>query len=183
MSKGRLFIISGASGAGKGTVLEKLFETSDNLFYSVSATTRGPRPGETDGADYYFKTRDEFERMIENGEFLEYAQYAGNYYGTPAAPVRSRIENGQNVILEIDLQGCLQVKEKMPDAVSVFIAPPSFEELERRLRGRGTETEEKIRERLETAKKELEAAAIYDYTVINDDVESAARRLRSIMSV
>ena len=139
MNKGSLFIVTGPSGAGKGAVLGGLQRNIDNVFYSVSATTRLPRPGEVDGVNYYFLTRERFQEMIANGELLEHAEYVGNYYGTPEGPVNDMLAEGKDVILEIEVQGALIVKEKRPDAILVFIAPPSFEVLESRLRGRGTE--------------------------------------------
>ena len=146
--RGVLFVFSGPSGVGKGTLKAKLFEEfADQIAYSVSATTRGPREGEVDGKDYFFISRQEFERRVKNNEFLEHAEFAGNCYGTPRAYVEKLLDSGMNVVLEIDVQGALQVMKSMPECVSVFILPPSFEELEHRLRGRGTETEEKVRER------------------------------------
>lgn len=143
--KGVLFVFSGPSGVGKGTLKAKLFEEfAGKIAYSVSATTRGPREGEADGKDYFFITRQEFESRVQNNEFLEHAVFAGNCYGTPRAYVEKLLNSGMNVVLEIDVQGALQVMQSMPECVSIFILPPSFEELERRLRGRGTETEEKI---------------------------------------
>ena len=147
--RGVLFVFSGPSGVGKGTLKAKLFEEfADRIAYSVSATTRGPREGEVDGKDYFFISRQEFERRVKNNEFLEHAEFAGNCYGTPRAYVEKLLDSGMNVVLEIDVQGALQVMKSMPECVSVFILPPSFEELEHRLRGRGTETEEKVRERM-----------------------------------
>ena len=152
-NKGTLFVITGPSGAGKGTVLKKVIQSLDGLYFSVSATTRKPREGEVDGVHYHFLTRERFEELIEKDRFLEYAQYAGNYYGTPPRDPE-HLEQGHDVILEIELQGALQVKKRLPKAVLVFIAPPSFEELESRLRGRGTETDEVIRNRLAIARQE-----------------------------
>jgi guanylate kinase len=137
-NKGTLFVITGPSGAGKGTVLKQVIQSLDNVYFSVSATTRAPREGEQDGVHYHFLTRERFEQLIENDRFLEYARYAENYYGTPLDPVEDHLAQGHDVILEIELQGALQVKKRLPKAVLVFIAPPSFEELESRLRGRGT---------------------------------------------
>ena len=180
--KGILFVFSGPSGVGKGTLKAKLFEEfADRIAYSVSATTRGPREGEVDGKDYFFISRQEFERRVKNNEFLEHAEFAGNCYGTPRAYVEKLLDSGMNVVLEIDVQGALQVMKSMPECVSVFILPPSFEELEHRLRGRGTETEEKVRERLETAKRELPYAPQYDYQIVNGgDIEAAYQRLREV---
>lgn len=180
--RGVLFVFSGPSGVGKGTLKAKLFEEfADRIAYSVSATTRGPREGEVDGKDYFFISRQEFERRVKNNEFLEHAEFAGNCYGTPRAYVEKLLDNGMNVVLEIDVQGALQVMKSMPECVSVFILPPSFEELEHRLRGRGTETEEKVRERLETAKRELPYAPQYDYQIVNGgDIEAAYQSLRDV---
>ncbi len=180
--RGVLFVFSGPSGVGKGTLKAKLFEEfADRIAYSVSATTRGPREGEVDGKDYFFISRQEFERRVKNNEFLEHAEFAGNCYGTPRAYVEKLLDSGMNVVLEIDVQGALQVMKSMPECVSVFILPPSFEELERRLRGRGTETEEKVRERLETAKRELPYAPQYDYQIVNGgDIEAAYQSLREV---
>lgn len=180
--RGVLFVFSGPSGVGKGTLKAKLFEEfGDRIAYSVSATTRGPREGEVDGKDYFFISRQEFERRVKNNEFLEHAEFAGNCYGTPRAYVEKLLDSGMNVVLEIDVQGALQVMKSMPECVSVFILPPSFEELEHRLRGRGTETEEKVRERLETAKRELPYAPQYDYQIVNGgDIEAAYQSLRDV---
>ena len=180
--KGILFVFSGPSGVGKGTLKAKLFEEfTGRIAYSVSATTRGPREGEVDGKDYFFISRQEFERRVKNNEFLEHAEFAGNCYGTPRAYVEKLLDSGMNVVLEIDVQGALQVMKSMPECVSVFILPPSFEELEHRLRGRGTETEEKVRERLETAKRELPYAPQYDYQIVNGgDIEAAYQSLREV---
>ena len=180
--RGVLFVFSGPSGVGKGTLKAKLFEEfADRIAYSVSATTRGPREGEVDGKDYFFISRQEFERRVKNNEFLEHAEFAGNCYGTPRAYVEKLLDSGMNVVLEINVQGALQVMKSMPECVSVFILPPSFEELEHRLRGRGTETEEKVRERLETAKRELPYAPQYDYQIVNGgDIEAAYQSLRDV---
>ncbi len=180
--RGVLFVFSGPSGVGKGTLKAKLFEEfADRIAYSVSATTRGPREGEVDGKDYFFISRQEFERRVKNNEFLEHAEFAGNCYGTPRAYVEKLLDSGMNVVLEIDVQGALQVMKSMPECVSVFILPPSFEELEHRLRGRGTETEEKVRERLGTAKRELPYAPQYDSQIVNGgDIEAAYQSLRDV---
>ena len=180
--KGVLFVFSGPSGVGKGTLKAKLFEEfAGKIAYSVSATTRGPREGEVDGKDYFFITRQEFESRVQNNEFLEHAVFAGNCYGTPRAYVEKLLNSGMNVVLEIDVQGALQVMQSMPECVSIFILPPSFEELERRLRGRGTETEEKICQRLETAKHELPYWPKYDYQIVNGgDIDAAYAQLRAV---
>ena len=179
--KGTLFVITGPSGAGKGTVLKQVIQSLEGLYFSVSATTRKPREGEVDGVHYHFLTKERFEELIEKDRFLEYARYAENYYGTPLDPVEEHLEQGHDVILEIELQGALQVKKRLPKAVLVFIAPPSFEELENRLRGRGTETDEVIRNRLAIARQECANMDEFRYIVVNDEVESAADRLRAIM--
>ena len=180
--KGTLFVFSGPSGVGKGTLNAKLFEEFGNqMAFSVSATTRAPREGEIDGTHYFFISKQEFENRIANNDFLEYAQFAGNSYGTPKSYVMSLLEQGKNVLLEIEVQGAMQVMERMPSCVSIFVLPPSFEELERRLRGRGTETEEKILKRLETARGELAYADKYQYQIVNGgDLEAAYQELRSV---
>lgn len=180
--KGVLFVFSGPSGVGKGTLNAKLFEEfGHQMAFSVSATTRPPREGEIDGTHYFFISRQDFENRIANNDFLEHAQFAGNCYGTPRSYVTSLLEQGKNVLLEIEVQGAMQVMERMPDCVSIFVLPPSFEELERRLRGRGTETEEKIQKRLETAKGELAYANRYQYQIVNGgDLEAAYQELRSV---
>ena len=180
--RGTLFVFSGPSGVGKGTLNSKLFaEFGDQIAFSVSATTRAPREGEIDGKHYFFISRQEFENRIANNDFLEYAQFAGNCYGTPKPYVLSLLEQGKNVLLEIEVKGAMQVMERMPECVSIFVLPPSFEELERRLRGRGTESEEKVRARLETAREEITFAPRYRYRIINgEDVDAAYRELRDI---
>ena len=181
-SPGKLLIISGLSGAGKGTIIKKYFELyPDESVLSVSATTRAPRPGEENGVAYFFKTEDEFREMIEEGLFLEYACYVGNYYGTPAGWVKEQMASGKNVILEIEQQGAFQVKEKMPEAVMIFITAPSEAELIRRLKGRGSETEEQIRRRLEQAETEKEKIKFYDHVIVNEDVEKSAQKLHNII--
>ena len=182
MERGKTFIISGPSGVGKSTILHKLFERRGNLYFSVSATTRGPREGEVNGKHYHFTSVEDFKHMIEEDAFLEHAEFVGNYYGTPKRYVQEAMERGEDVILDIELQGAIQVHEKMPEAIRIFILPPSLEELERRLVSRGTETAEKIQGRLTRAKVEFESAHIYDYIVINDDVERTVRELDAIMT-
>ena len=179
--KGKTFIISGPSGVGKSTVLRTLFEGRDDLYFSVSATTRAPRPTETPDVDYRFIEAETFRQWIGAGEFLEYAEYVGNFYGTPKRYVDEAMEAGKDVILDIEVQGAAQVHELRPEVVRIFVAPPSWEELERRLKARGTDSPEKIQERLLRAKVELETADTYDYFVINDTVESAVKELRAIM--
>lgn len=175
MKKGLLIIISGPSGVGKGTVREYFMkDPSLNLSYSISMTTRKPRQGEVDGVDYLFVSREEFEKKIEEGEFLEWAEFVGNYYGTSIQQVEKLRNEGKNVILEIEVQGANQVKEKCPDAISIFIIPPSMEELEKRIRGRRSEPEEIIQQRLAKASQELKLVGNYKYVVCNDDPELAA---------
>ena len=180
--KGLLIVISGPSGVGKGTVRKALFERDDhNLVYSISMTTRKPRVGEINGKDYFFVSREEFEKRIKENGFLEYAEFVGNYYGTPIDEVKKQIAAGNEVVLEIEVQGALQVREKVKDAVFVFIAPPSLEYLYSRLHTRGTENEEIIKQRIEKAKKEIDLAYKYDYIVINDTVDNAADRIMAII--
>ena len=180
--KGILIVLSGPSGAGKSTVISALMGLRDDIRFSVSATTREPRPGEEDGRDYFFRTREEFDRMIAADACLEHAEYVGNCYGTPAGPVQERLEEGYNVLLDIEVQGAAQVMAKRPDAVSVFLCPPGMKELERRLRGRGTDTEEKIARRLAAARQECARAGEYAYIVVNDDAQTAARELDAIIT-
>jgi len=175
MKKGLLIIVSGPSGVGKGTVRDYYMKDETlNLTYSISMTTRQPRQGEVDGVDYIFVTREEFEQKIKEGEFLEWAEFVGNYYGTSLTQVNKLREEGKNVILEIEVQGANIVKEKCPDAISIFIIPPSIEELERRIRGRRSEAEEIIQQRLAKAAQELKLVGNYKYVVCNDDPELAA---------
>lgn len=182
MKQGHIIVVSGASGVGKGTVCKALKEKFPELYISVSATTRDPRPHEKDGIHYHFVTRQRFEEMIAQNELLEYAPYVGNYYGTPAAPVDKVLAEGQDVLLEIEAKGALRVKQTRPDAVLVFLAAPSFAELERRLRTRGDTSPEKIKERLETAREEYALAHQYDYIVVNDTVERARDEIATILA-
>ena len=168
MKKGLLFVISGPSGTGKGTVMKHLLETGE-YFYSVSATTRAPRPEDKEGVTYYFVTREQFEEKIAAGEMLEYAQYSGNYYGTPKSAVEKALAEGKNVILEIETLGALQVREKMPEAVLIFILPPDMETLRARLEGRGTETAEVIDLRMAQVKREVALLSRYDYAIVNEN--------------
>ena len=180
--KGLLVVISGPSGVGKGTVRKALFSRSGHdLVYSISMTTRKPRNGEIDGVDYYFVSKQKFEEEIEKGNLLEYAQFVGNYYGTPYDKVLEQLNKGNEVVLEIEVQGAMQVKAKKPDAVFIFIAPPSYGALEERLKHRGTENDEIIKERLQKARREIDQAPAYDYIVINDDVDNAADRIMAII--
>lgn len=179
--RGVLVIVSGFSGAGKGTVMKRLMEKYDSYSLSISATTRMPREGEQDGREYFFKTVDEFEEMIKNGQLIEYARYVGNYYGTPREYVEKQLDDGRNVILEIELQGALQVKEKIPETVLVFLTPPKAAELENRLRGRGTEDDETIKARLKRASEESDYMEKYDYVLVNDDLEKCVDDLNGII--
>jgi guanylate kinase len=180
--RGLLVVISGPSGVGKGTIRKALFEMPDNNFvYSVSMTTRKPRPGEKEGVDYFFVTRQEFEKGIQNGDFLEYAEFVGEYYGTPLNYIEKQLLEGKEVIIEIEVQGALQVREKMSEAVFVFIVPPSKKALVDRLTKRGTERTEDIQRRLEKAEREYNLAYKYDYIVVNDDVYNAADRIYAII--
>jgi len=180
--RGLLIVISGPSGVGKGTVRKALFELEGHdLVYSISMTTREPRDGEIDGEDYYFVSRDEFERRIEEDQFLEYAEFVGNYYGTPKDKVEAQLDLGKEVVLEIEVQGALQVRKKAKDGVFVFIAPPNKEALYRRLLRRGTEDPQTIQRRMDKAEREFPLAHKYDYIVVNDEVTNAADRILAII--
>lgn len=180
-SKGILLVVSGPSGVGKGTICKEFLKKSD-IFYSVSATTRTARAGEVDGVNYFFKTEDEFSEMIDKKEFLEWATFCGNYYGTPKHVVEEKLQMGIDVILEIDVQGAMQVRSNYPEGVFVFILPPSMEELENRIRGRKTESEEVINTRLQKAQKEIKTANKYNYLVLNDNLDEAVNSLNIILS-
>lgn len=184
MQKGLLIVMSGPSGVGKGTIREALFQTKEASQYrfSVSATTRSPRAGEQDGEAYYFKTKAEFETMIQNEELIEYAQFVDNYYGTPKKEVEERLAEGYDVFLEIEVDGAMQVKRKMPEALFIFIAPPSTETLVERLTHRGTETADVIASRVEQAKRELGFQNEYDYVVVNDDLNRAVAEIQTIIT-
>ena len=180
--QGLLIVLSGPSGSGKGTIVKSLLSQRDDTVLSVSMTTRDPRPGEVDGMHYHFVTKEQFEATIAEDGLLEYAAYNGNYYGTPIAPVQKLLDEGKNVLLEIEVQGAEKVMDKRPDVVSIFITTPSKFELERRLRGRGTETEEVILKRLEAAKYEISRAFRYQYVVLNDEIEAATDRISTIIA-
>lgn len=182
MKTGKLIVISGPSGVGKGTVIKELMARCDSLRFSVSATTREMRPGEVDGVNYYFISRERFEQMIAEDALLEHAVYVGNYYGTPEAKVNEQLAAGFDVLLEIEVQGALQVKKRRPDACLIFITAPSFAELSRRLRGRGDTAEDKVLARLETAKWECSLAKDYDYIVVNDTVDAVTQRILTIFA-
>lgn len=179
--KGILLIISGFAGTGKGTLVSALREKYDNYALSVSATTRGPRNGEQEGIHYFFKTREEFQQMIAQDELIEHAEYVGNFYGTPRAYVEQQMAEGKDVILEIEIQGALKVKEKFPDTLLLFLVPPSADELETRLRGRGTEDEETIRKRLSRAVEEAKYITQYDYVIVNDEIDACAERTHALI--
>ncbi|EJJ6374627.1 guanylate kinase [Staphylococcus pseudintermedius] len=180
--KGLLIVLSGPSGVGKGTVRKRIFDDPHTSYkYSISMTTRQMREGEQDGVDYFFKTREEFEKLIEADEFIEYAEYVGNYYGTPVQYVKDTMNAGHDVFLEIEVEGAKQVRKKFPDALFIFLAPPSLDHLTERLIGRGTESKEKIESRVKEAKKEVEMMNLYDYVVVNDEVDLAKDRIQSIV--
>ena len=179
--RGILIVVSGFSGAGKGTLMKRLLETYDNYALSVSATTRSPRPGETDGKEYFFQTVDEFEKMIAQDELIEYAKYVNNYYGTPKDYVMRQLEAGKDVILEIEIQGALKVREKYPDTLLLFVTPPSAKELKERLVGRGTETMDVIESRMKRAVEESEGVEAYDYLIINDDLETCVKEMHHVI--
>lgn len=181
MKKGLLIVVSGPSGTGKGTVCGELLDSTPELAYSISATTRAPRDGEVDGKNYYFLTKERFEELIAEGGFLEYANVYGNYYGTPLVKIQERLAEGDDILLEIDTQGALEVMKKCPDGLFIFLLPPSLGELERRIRGRGSETEESLKKRLGNAKAEIAIGEKYKYVVVNDTVKKAVARIKSII--
>ena len=180
MDKGILIVVSAPSGCGKGTILAEVLK-DEKFFYSVSATTRSPRPGETDGVNYHFLKKEQFEELIASGGMLEYAQYCDNYYGTPRDKVMEKLGEGKHVILEIEVQGAMQIREKCPEAVFIFIAPPSVGELRNRLSGRGTETAEVIEKRVSEAAHEISFAEKYDYVIVNDKLEEAIEDFRTVV--
>lgn len=181
MRKGKTFIICGPSGVGKGTVVARLMASDPTLYFSVSATTRAPRPGEVDGKHYHFLTQEQFDQWVNEDQFLEHAEFVGNRYGTPRQFIDKAMEQGRDVILDIEIQGAEQVHQKRPEAVRIFIAPPSWDELERRLIGRGTEDMDKVRSRLQRGKEEFLVAKDFDYFVINDTVDRAVEEISAIM--
>ena len=181
MNKGGVFIISGPSGSGKDTVLAELFRNRPDLLFSISSVTRPMRSGEKEGDKYNFISREKFEYMIENDMLLEHNVFVGNYYGTPREPVERAVAEGKDIIIEVDVNGAAQIRKKLPEAVSIFIMPPSFHELKRRLRGRGTESEELIEKRLNSALGEIKRAAEYDYIIVNDNITAAADNILSVI--
>ena len=181
-NEGQLIVVSGPSGAGKDTVIKEVLKTNKSAWVSVSCTSRTPRPGEIDGRDYFFLTREEFEQRIKENKFLEYAEYADNYYGTPADVIQEKLDQGIDVILVIEIQGALKIKEKLEETIFIFILPPSMKELKRRLEGRNTETKEKLFKRFQTAYKELNEVTKYNYVVINDEVDLAAKKINAILA-
>ncbi|AYV65950.1 MULTISPECIES: guanylate kinase [Niallia] len=182
VEKGLLIVLSGPSGVGKGTVRKEIFSQKNTSFeYSISMTTRSPRAGEVDGVDYFFKSREEFENLIEQGKLLEYAEFVGNYYGTPVDYVRETTLKGKDVFLEIEVEGAKQVREKFPDGLFIFLSPPSLSELKNRIVTRGTESEEIINNRMNVAREEIEMMHLYDYVVENDTVENACEKIKAII--
>jgi len=179
---GCLIVVSGPSGTGKSTIVNTVLDTCNDLSFSVSATTRQQREGETEGVDYFFVTKERFQQMIDHNELLEHAEYVGNYYGTPRKAVLDKIENGSSILLDIEVQGAEQVKDQFPEAVTMFVIPPSWEELERRLVNRGTDSMEKIQARLKQAKSEIEKIENYDYIIVNDVLETAISEVISIIA-
>ncbi|MFS8896467.1 guanylate kinase [Synechococcus sp. R3-13] len=179
--RGRLVVLTGPSGVGKGTLVNQLRQRHPELYLSVSVTTRPPRPSEQEGVNYYFRSREEFLNLIEANELLEWAQYAGNFYGTPREIVFQKLNQGQDVLLEIELAGARQVRQQYPDAIRIFLCPPSLEELERRIRERGQDSEASIERRLEQARKELDAQDEFDYVIVNDNLEQALQELEALL--
>lgn len=181
MNSGILVVVSGFSGSGKGTIMNRLMEKYDNYALSISATTRSPREGEQDGREYFFKSIEDFETMIDNDQLIEYARYVDNYYGTPREYVESQMKQGKDVILEIEIQGAQKVKTKFPDTVLLFVTPPNGAELKKRLENRGTETSEVIKSRLRRANEEAEGMGLYDYLIVNDELEECVDKVHNII--
>lgn len=178
---GKLIVLTGPSGVGKGTLMQALLQRHPDLYYSVSMTTRSPRPGEVDGKNYYFISRSQFEQLVAQGEFLEWAEFAGNYYGTPREAVLNYIQSGKLIILEIELKGARQIRASFPGAISIFILPPSFAELEKRIRGRAQDLEDAIARRLQRAEEEIQAANEFDIQIVNDDFETALQEIEQAL--
>lgn len=181
MAKGKIFVLTGPSGVGKGTVVQGILKDLENIYLSVSATTREKREGEKEGVNYFFKTKEDFEKMIKSNDFLEWAEFAGSYYGTPKIQINNYLSVGKDVLLEIEVQGAKQIKEKRPDAILIFLAPPTFEALEERLIKRHTETLEKVKIRLKKAKEEMKEISLFNYLVINDKLDEAIENVSSIV--
>ncbi len=179
----KLFVVSGSSGVGKGTVLKGFLQKNPDFMLSISCTTRSPREGEIDGVNYFFMTKEDFKQCIENNKFLEWAEFAGNFYGTKKKFINKCLEEGKNIILEIDTKGALQVKKQMPEAVLIFICPPSLEALEKRLRGRHTEDEATIQKRMQEVKEELHRAENFDYKIVNDDLDRTISEFENIIKL
>jgi len=182
-SFGNLTVLTGPSGVGKGTIVRKILDKHSDIWLSISATTRQPRAGETDGQHYFFLDKKEFQKIIENEGFLEWASFSNNFYGTPKKTVKEKIEEGNDVLLEIELEGARQIRKSYPEALQIFLAPPDLAELEKRIRGRGTESEESIRNRLEIADKEISASKEFDAVVINEDINQAFREIEILMDL
>lgn len=180
-AKGKVFVITGPSGVGKGTVVEQVLKKVDNIYLSVSATTRQKRPGEKEGVNYFFKTKEEFDKMVQSDEFLEWAEFAGDYYGSPKFSINNYLSCGKDILLEIELQGAKQIKQKCPDAVLIFLAPPTFEALEERLIKRQTESIEKVKVRLKKAGQEMKEIKLFHYLVVNDKLDEAVKNVNSII--
>ncbi len=181
-NRGLLIVLSGPSGVGKGTLLNEVLQRNENIVVSVSATTREPRPGEVDGVNYHFITKDQFKSMVDSEDMLEYALYGDNFYGTPKSMVENHLNEGRDVVLEIEVQGAVQIKKKLPQAVMVFVMPPSYQVLKDRLTGRGTETTQQIEKRLSAAKEEISKAGIYDYVIVNDQLQPAIEQIETVLS-
>lgn len=181
MGAGRLIVLTGPSGVGKGTLVRSLLQRHPNLYLSISVTTRSPRPGEVEGKNYYFASRSQFEQMVVNGELLEWAEFAGNYYGTPRLPVIQKIQQGKWVLLEIELKGARQIRQTFPEALNIFLLPPSLSELEYRIRNRGQDSEEAIIRRLKRAQEEIDAADEFDLQIVNDNFEEALRQIEAAL--